>query len=440
MVSVWVYEHTCPGCRVPDTVGGGVSIEKTSSRALVRSNRKVPSSAQTWRHLASSPSRPGLSGMVRSMRSLTQSRLLTCCNALKAVGGAAAGQAGAPARHVCWAALSARGADGEDCTRRQDTHRRRSDDERSPHPSGSVTALGRRRRGPPRVDLRLVPQRQHVAAADARLARGRGPDRRPAPRAPPRRVAADLARVGHRRAPARPEHARPDQARQGQLLLLRPLPRLVGAGAAPADRRAVRRAGRRHRPGPRPARGGEGAGVARRRPARVAVPRLSPRLPAARRARRRRLVARRLPRRVVGARRGRVPGDGAGARVARALAVGGVGVPHRGRAARLRRPPARPPRDDPLRGPRGRPVRRADPPVRSPPARRPDRPVGGGGRRARVRGGPGRGQGRAQGDPVGLAGRVARQPDRGRARRHAPGHGRPAGRARLPRPPAGHAA
>ena len=43
-------------------------------------------------------------------------------------------------------------------------------------------------------------------------------------------------------------------------------------------------------------------------------------------------------------------------------------------------------------------------------------------------------QGRAQGDPLGLAGRVARQPDPGRARRDARGHGRAAGRARLPRP------
>jgi hypothetical protein len=39
MVSVWVYEQTWPGCRVPDTVGGGVSIEKIWSRVLVRSKR-----------------------------------------------------------------------------------------------------------------------------------------------------------------------------------------------------------------------------------------------------------------------------------------------------------------------------------------------------------------------------------------------------------------
>ncbi len=38
MVSVWVNEHTCPGCSAPLTVGGGVSMEYTSSRRRVRSN------------------------------------------------------------------------------------------------------------------------------------------------------------------------------------------------------------------------------------------------------------------------------------------------------------------------------------------------------------------------------------------------------------------
>ena len=39
MTSVCVYEKTCPTCSVPLTVGGGVSIEKTCSRVLVRSKR-----------------------------------------------------------------------------------------------------------------------------------------------------------------------------------------------------------------------------------------------------------------------------------------------------------------------------------------------------------------------------------------------------------------
>src|SRR5690606_23814152 len=58
------------------------------------------------------------------------------------------------------------------------------------------------RRGPAGLDLRILPQRQHVAAADAVVARGRRADRRPPPRPPPRRVAADLAGVGDGRAPA----------------------------------------------------------------------------------------------------------------------------------------------------------------------------------------------------------------------------------------------
>src|SRR3546814_4533904 len=55
---------TWPMCRAPDTVGGGVSIEYTWSRVLVRSNRYVPCSSQIARHLASSPSIVGLSGML----------------------------------------------------------------------------------------------------------------------------------------------------------------------------------------------------------------------------------------------------------------------------------------------------------------------------------------------------------------------------------------
>src|SRR5687768_16382346 len=62
MTSVWVYEKTCPTCREPLTVGGGVSMEKTSPRARERSNRYVPSASHRARHFASSPSRAGFSG------------------------------------------------------------------------------------------------------------------------------------------------------------------------------------------------------------------------------------------------------------------------------------------------------------------------------------------------------------------------------------------
>ena len=39
MMSVWVNENTWPTCSDPLTVGGGVSIEKTSERGRVRSKR-----------------------------------------------------------------------------------------------------------------------------------------------------------------------------------------------------------------------------------------------------------------------------------------------------------------------------------------------------------------------------------------------------------------
>ena len=39
MRSVCVYEKTWPTCSEPLTVGGGVSIEKTSARGRVRSKR-----------------------------------------------------------------------------------------------------------------------------------------------------------------------------------------------------------------------------------------------------------------------------------------------------------------------------------------------------------------------------------------------------------------
>ena len=38
MMSVCVNENACPTCSDPDTVGGGVSIEKTSARGRDRSN------------------------------------------------------------------------------------------------------------------------------------------------------------------------------------------------------------------------------------------------------------------------------------------------------------------------------------------------------------------------------------------------------------------
>src|ERR1039458_4618257 len=49
-------------CSDPDTVGGGVSMEKTCSRLAAALKREVPSSSQTAAHLASTPSRVGLSG------------------------------------------------------------------------------------------------------------------------------------------------------------------------------------------------------------------------------------------------------------------------------------------------------------------------------------------------------------------------------------------
>jgi imidazole glycerol phosphate synthase subunit HisF len=39
VMSVWVYEQQWPMCRLPLTVGGGVSIEYTSSRRFERSKR-----------------------------------------------------------------------------------------------------------------------------------------------------------------------------------------------------------------------------------------------------------------------------------------------------------------------------------------------------------------------------------------------------------------
>src|SRR5438445_315800 len=65
MTSVCVNEKTWPTCSDPLTVGGGVSIEKTSARGRVRSNRYTPASSHRGIHLASRPSRAGFSGRRR---------------------------------------------------------------------------------------------------------------------------------------------------------------------------------------------------------------------------------------------------------------------------------------------------------------------------------------------------------------------------------------
>src|SRR4051794_11984545 len=63
VMSVWVYEQTCPMCSAPLTVGGGVSIEYTSARVFERSNRNVAAASHREAHFSSSPSRLGFSGM-----------------------------------------------------------------------------------------------------------------------------------------------------------------------------------------------------------------------------------------------------------------------------------------------------------------------------------------------------------------------------------------
>src|SRR5512134_2818183 len=62
MASVCVYEKTCPTCSEPLTVGGGVSMENTSSRGRDRSNRYTPLASHRAAHLSSRPSSAGLSG------------------------------------------------------------------------------------------------------------------------------------------------------------------------------------------------------------------------------------------------------------------------------------------------------------------------------------------------------------------------------------------
>src|SRR5437867_4408696 len=62
MRSVCVKEKTWPTCSEPLTVGGGVSMEKTSARGRLRSNRYTPEASQRAIHFASSPSSAGFSG------------------------------------------------------------------------------------------------------------------------------------------------------------------------------------------------------------------------------------------------------------------------------------------------------------------------------------------------------------------------------------------
>src|SRR5690348_4534880 len=62
MASVWVYENTWPTWSEPLTVGGGVSMENTSSRRAVSLKRYVPSFSHCWVHFASRPSSAGFSG------------------------------------------------------------------------------------------------------------------------------------------------------------------------------------------------------------------------------------------------------------------------------------------------------------------------------------------------------------------------------------------
>ncbi|CAM5589488.1 hypothetical protein SALBM135S_08121 [Streptomyces alboniger] len=61
-MSVCVYEKTWPTWSEPLTVGGGVSMEKISSRVFERSKAYTPDSSHRLDHLSSSPSRTGLSG------------------------------------------------------------------------------------------------------------------------------------------------------------------------------------------------------------------------------------------------------------------------------------------------------------------------------------------------------------------------------------------
>src|SRR5262249_20848510 len=60
--SVWVNEKTWPTWSEPLTVGGGVSIEYTSSRDRLRSKRYVPDASHCAAHLGSRPSSAGFSG------------------------------------------------------------------------------------------------------------------------------------------------------------------------------------------------------------------------------------------------------------------------------------------------------------------------------------------------------------------------------------------
>lgn len=70
MMSVCVYENTCPTWSEPLTVGGGVSIEKTRSLGKPGSKEYVFDSSHTSAHLLSIPTNEGLESK-ESLRSLT---------------------------------------------------------------------------------------------------------------------------------------------------------------------------------------------------------------------------------------------------------------------------------------------------------------------------------------------------------------------------------
>src|SRR3954463_12550148 len=70
MISVWVYEKTCPTWSEPLTVGGGVSMENISARSLSPSNSYTRAASHARRHLVTKPSKEGLSGTAGGWRAV----------------------------------------------------------------------------------------------------------------------------------------------------------------------------------------------------------------------------------------------------------------------------------------------------------------------------------------------------------------------------------
>src|SRR4051794_39136981 len=68
MISVWVYEKTCPTWSEPLTVGGGVSMENVFARSLSPSNSYTRAASQARRHLVTKPCKEGLSGTAGGWR------------------------------------------------------------------------------------------------------------------------------------------------------------------------------------------------------------------------------------------------------------------------------------------------------------------------------------------------------------------------------------